>query len=64
MGRDEISPGESIVMELPGGGGIGNPRDRRTDDIRRDLKNELMSAGAAREMYGFDAGEGIIDEDD
>lgn len=36
--------GDRVVIETPGGGGYGDPRERRADEIERDLRDELLSA--------------------
>jgi N-methylhydantoinase B len=39
----------------PGGGGIGDPKDRDRAQIEADLRNGLISAQAADEIYGLNA---------
>jgi N-methylhydantoinase B len=48
-----IPPGDSVVLELPGGGGFGDPvkRDRRR--VEADLESGLVSKAAARRDYGY-----------
>ena len=36
------------------GGGLGNPRDRDPDRVRKDLKNELITPEQAREVFGLE----------
>lgn len=50
----DIAPGERLVLQSPGGGGMGDPRERDRDAVRRDLENELISAQAARDIYGYE----------
>lgn len=51
-GQYRIEPGERLIFETPGGGGIGPPEARATDDITRDLAEGLISEDAARDIYG------------
>jgi N-methylhydantoinase B len=37
-----------------GGGGYGDPHERDRETVRRDLRNGVISADAARELYGLD----------
>ncbi|MDO5758039.1 MAG: hydantoinase B/oxoprolinase family protein [Rhodobacterales bacterium] len=37
---------------LPGGGGWGSPLEREPDAVLRDVRNELVSKGQARDVYG------------
>lgn len=62
-GRHEVLPGDSMVLELPGGGGVGNPFERDINAIRRDVEEGYISAEAATKLYGarFDE-HGRIDE--
>jgi N-methylhydantoinase B len=44
--------GESLVHETAGGGGWGDPLDRDPAKVLRDVRNELVSPGAAEADYG------------
>ena len=46
-----VSPGADIVMDLPGGGGIGDPRDRDPAHVVADLRDGYISPEAARQTY-------------
>jgi N-methylhydantoinase B len=48
-----VPPGERLVVLTPGGAGIGDPQDRQAERVARDVKDELVSADTAREVYGF-----------
>ena len=48
----EIEPGERFVNQNPGGGGVGDPRDRDRDKVLEDVKNGFVSVRAAWEEYG------------
>lgn len=46
---------DDIIRVVTGnGGGLGNPKERDPDLVRRDVKNGLISATRAREIYGVD----------
>ncbi len=51
-GVQVIPAGERLVALTPGGGGLGSPRERRSEDIAADLTDGLVSAAAARRVYG------------
>jgi N-methylhydantoinase B len=38
-----VPNGDSLIVELPGGGGFGDPRNRRQDLIEADFKAEITS---------------------
>lgn len=48
----EIEPGERFANQNPGGGGVGDPRDRDRDKVLEDVKNGFISVRAAWEEYG------------
>jgi N-methylhydantoinase B len=54
-GRDVVPPGATLVMETPGGAGMGNVAERDRERIGADLEAGLVSPEAARDVYGFDA---------
>ena len=49
-----IPPGDRLVVELPGGGGLGDPRRRDPDLVRADLEAGYVSREGARKDYGFE----------
>ncbi len=51
-GRQLVPAGEVLVVETPGGGGLGDPREREAGSVARDLTAGLISAEAARRVYG------------
>jgi N-methylhydantoinase B len=51
-GQQTIPPGERLRLELPGGGGFGDPRERDAERVRADVRNGLVSAEAAEKAYG------------
>jgi N-methylhydantoinase B len=49
-----LQPGQSIGMIGAAGGGYGDPKLRDRELVRRDLREDRISAGAAREIYGLE----------
>jgi 5-oxoprolinase (ATP-hydrolysing) len=52
MGRDVVPPDGRLVLETPGGGGLGDPAERDASEVRDDVLNGYVSEKAAREVYG------------
>jgi N-methylhydantoinase B len=52
-GRHLVPVGERVLIMSPGGGGIGDPSARDRAQVEADLRNELISAKAAQEIYGW-----------
>lgn len=52
-GRQPIYPGERVWLELPGGGGYGDPRFRDPALVREDVLEGLITREAAIEDYGI-----------
>ena len=44
MGRQVIPMGEELIIEMPGGGGYGNPKSRDRKKIIEDIRAGLISA--------------------
>jgi N-methylhydantoinase B len=61
-GRDEVPAGARLIMETPGGGGMGDVTRRDPERVRLDLEAGLISAEAARQVYGLVVEDGS-DED-
>ncbi len=53
-GRQSIPRGDCVVIEMPGGGGLGNPKNRKRESIANDVKNGLVSVEQAKTIYGID----------
>ena len=51
-GTRDLAPGTEITLNLPGGGGLGDPADRDPGMIERDVRNGLVSVEAAERDYG------------
>jgi N-methylhydantoinase B len=47
-----VPPGERLVIEMPGGGGMGPAAERDSDSVRRDVRLGYLSAEAAKRDYG------------
>ena len=58
MGRQTIPAGETLVLEMPGGGGYGDPHTRDPALIATDVRDGLISRAAATDAYGV-----VITED-
>jgi N-methylhydantoinase B len=50
-GTRDLDPAVEIFLDLPGGGGLGNPDRRSLSDIQRDIRNEIVSIAAAEHDY-------------
>jgi N-methylhydantoinase B len=46
------SPTTELRIELPGGGGLGNPRERPLEEVAADVAGGYVSSRQAREDYG------------
>lgn len=47
-----IPKGRRLLLKLPGGGGMGDPKDRDPALVQRDVEDGLVSPEAARVTYG------------
>lgn len=50
-GRQIIPSGDRLVIDLPGGGGYGDPLERPTSEIADDVKQGFVSTTEARRDY-------------
>ena len=48
-----VPAGDKLVVELPGGGGLGDPRKRERAKIEADIASGLVTREAAKRDYGF-----------
>jgi N-methylhydantoinase B len=48
----ELNPGDIIITESGGGGGVGNPLERDIEKVKEDALNEYISIKTAEEIYG------------
>lgn len=60
-----LQPGDVVHVELPGGGGYGNPFERDLESVRADVEAGLVSLESAESEYGvaFLPGAAEIDQD-
>jgi N-methylhydantoinase B len=47
-----IPKGRRLLLKLPGGGGMGDPKERDPTLVQRDVEDGLVSPDAARSVYG------------
>lgn len=47
-----IPAGDRLIVEMPGGGGYGDPLERDPDLVARDVRHGLIDAEEAAEVYG------------
>ena len=48
-----VPAGDKLVVELPGGGGLGDPKTRARAKIEADIASGLVTPESARRDYGF-----------
>lgn len=53
-----LHAGDAVRIRMPGGGGYGDPLQRDSELIARDLREGFVSEEAAREVYGWRGGGG------
>ena len=46
-----LKPGQKVILESPGGGGLYPPQQREAEMVREDVKNGFVSLAQAREVY-------------
>lgn len=54
-GRTSFESDARVTLELPGGGGFGDPRERARDEIERDVAEGYVTREKAIEDYGSPA---------
>ncbi|MCY4222193.1 MAG: hydantoinase B/oxoprolinase family protein, partial [Thiotrichales bacterium] len=63
-GRQSVPYNDRLVLELPGGGGYGDPRQRDPARVAADVADGLISREDAREVYGVVlVADGSVDQD-
>jgi N-methylhydantoinase B len=61
-GYQVIPDGEHLILELPGGAGMGDPATRDPNSVARDVRDELVSVENARSVYRVATGPtGVLD---
>ena len=53
MGRQVIPVGDRLIINMPGGGGFGDPKERAHREISADLKLGLISQEVAEREYHY-----------
>lgn len=51
-GRQTVPAGDVLTLEMPGGGGYGDPRNRDPERVATDVRDGLVSRDAALNDYG------------
>jgi N-methylhydantoinase B len=49
-----VPPGDRLVVEMPGGGGMGPANERDPEAVRRDVRMGYISRDAALKQYGIE----------
>ena len=63
MGQQTIPQKDRLIISMPGGGGLGNPRKRAAASVADDVRQGFISSEAARRDYGVAVNDdGAIDE--
>ena len=63
-GQQTIPRGDTLLIEMPGGGGLGDPKKRDPQHVLADVKLGLVTREAARADYGVVIGDDLaIDSD-
>jgi len=52
-GKQFVPHGRKVMMAFPGGAGYGDPKDRSTEQIMRDLARGYISEKKAADIYGL-----------
>ena len=53
-GREVVPPGQRIVLETPGGGGLGDPRARSREKVREDVLDRYVTVEGVAGGYGVE----------
>ena len=62
-GRQPVPTGDGVLMEMPGGGGLGDAFAREPARVADDVRDGLVSGESALEDYGVVMGDdGAVDE--
>ena len=56
-GKHTIPEGDRLIFETPGGGGYGDPLERRAEAVAADVAKGLVSREAAERLYAV-----VLDE--
>jgi N-methylhydantoinase B len=58
-GQQTIPKGAALFIEMPGGGGLGDPRKRDPRRVLEDVKRGLVSPQSAATRYGVVVGDDL-----
>ena len=61
-GRQTVPPRDAIQLGLPGGGGVGNPRERDPGQVLDDVLDGLITVEDAKRDYGVVISNSVVDE--
>ncbi|MCC7428750.1 MAG: hydantoinase B/oxoprolinase family protein [Alphaproteobacteria bacterium] len=62
-GVQTVPNGQTLIVEMPGGGGYGDPRERPAELVAADVANGMISVVVAAEKYGVVCDtDGVIDD--
>lgn len=50
-GTQLIPKGDRLIVEMPGGGGLGDPAERDPDLVAEDIRNGFITKESARDLY-------------
>lgn len=53
-GLDRLKPGDVVSLRLPGAGGYGDPSDRESEALLRDVRDGKVSFSSAKTDYGLE----------
>jgi N-methylhydantoinase B len=53
--RMDLQPGDVVIFDTPGGGGMGSPSERDPVQLHADLESGLVTSAGATRDYGADA---------
>jgi len=51
-GLTHLKPGDTVILDAPGGGGYGNPLERDPELVQKDVVDGYVSLKAAADQYG------------
>ncbi|HZB92712.1 MAG TPA: hydantoinase B/oxoprolinase family protein [Stellaceae bacterium] len=58
-GQQTVPKGDMLIIEMPGGGGLGDPRQRDPERVLDDVKLGMVSRAAAASDYGVVIGDDL-----
>jgi N-methylhydantoinase B len=59
-GNQTVPKGDALIIEMPGGGGLGDPARRAPERVVEDLRLGLVSREAAAELYRVVIGDDLV----